>query len=573
MASRTGSIHVATTRRVYKDKTYETHLLRRSYREDGKVKNETVGNISHLPPHLIELLRRGLRGEQIIAQGDVEISASKAHGAVALVLGVLRAVGLERMLGPSCPERDRVVAMVVARLLFPSSKFANTRWWPTTTLMEDLHLGEVGPDELYAALDWLVARQSDVEKRLVHGRLCGGALVLYDVSSSYVTGRKCSLAKRGYSRDHRRDLPQVVYGVLTDAEGCPVAVEVFEGNVRDCRTVLDQVDRLRERFGLKRLVIVGDRGMITEVQVDEIRRRPGVDWITALTSDQLALLASEGKVQTGLFDARNLAEIDSPSFPGERLVVCRNPDLAALRARTREALLARTEARLQAIEKAVRTGRLKDAGKIGERVGRAWRNDKMRKHFIVEIGPAEFTWRRDEASIQAESALDGMYVVRTSLPADVEHPAERIVRDYKRLAKVERVFRAMKSTELLVRPIFHRAADRVRAHVFLCVLAAHVRWHLEQRLAALLFVDPTRDIQNPDPVAQRVPGPDGRRKRATRAAEDGTPLHSLKTLFADMATLTRNTLRTKQQPEVTWTQLAVPTNAQRRVLTLAGVPL
>lgn len=571
MSSRTGSIHVATTRRTYKDKVYETHLLRRSYREDGKVKNETVGNLSHLPIEVIGLIRRALRGEHFIAREDLEITASKEHGTVALALGVLRDVGLERALGSACSERDRVVAMIVARLLAPGSKLANTQWIGTTTLPEALGLGEVGPDELYAALDWLAEHQEAIEKRLVRSRIAGGSLVLYDVSSSYLTGRHCPLAKRGYSRDHRRDLPQVVYGVLTDAEGCPVAVEVFEGNVRDCKTVVSQVDRLRKRFGIEKLVIVGDRGMITQVQVDELRTRPGVDWITALTSTQLSALADEGHLQLGLFDTRNLAEIQSPAFPGERLVVCRNPDLAGMRRASREALLTRTEARLTGIANAVAAGRLKDAGKIGERVGRAWKNDRMRKHFIVEIGPSSFTWRRDDANIQAEAALDGLYVLRTSLPDDGNRSADQIVRDYKRLSKVERVFRAMKTTELLVRPIFHRATTRVRAHVFLCMLAASVHWHLEKRLAPLLFVDPGLDAQNPDPVAPRRSSPTGKQKRSSQRSEDGFALQKLRGLLRAMATLRRETLRAKDQPDVTWTQLTETTPYQRRVLALAGV--
>lgn len=574
MPTRGGSIHVATTRRVYKDKVYETHLLRRTFREDGKVKHETLGNLSHLPVGVIDLVRRSLKGERFFAEGDLEVAASRAHGAVALVLGVVRDIGLDAALGRGAARmRALVVAMIVSRLLSPQSKLGTHRWWETTTLREELGLDDVTVDDLYAAMDWVVARQQQIERRLVAKHLQNGALVLYDLSSSYFTGRKCSLAKRGYSRDHRSDLPQVNYGVITDGEGCPVAVEVFEGNIKDCTTVVSQVARLQERYGIRQLVVVGDRGMITQVQVDALRAYPGVDWITALTNPQARELFEAGVIQMSLFDARNLAEVSSDAFPGERLVVCRNPGLARLRAESREALLVRTEERLRRISAAVEAGRLRGAGAIGERVGRAWKNDKMRKHFRIEVGEAAFIWRRDEEAIRAEASLDGLYVVRTSLPKDDDHPPERIVQDYKRLAKVERVFRTMKTTELLVRPIFHREPDRVRGHIFLCMLSAHVHWHLEKRLAPLLFVDQGLDAATREPVAPPVPSAEGKRKRAERTSTEGLPLHSMRTLLSGMSTITRNTLRVKSAPDSTWTQLTTPTPWQRQVFELARVPL
>lgn len=576
MASRSGAVHVATTRRVYKDKVYETHLLRRTYREDGKVKHETLGNVSHLPAEVIGLIRRSLAGERFYGQNDLEVVSSRAHGAVALLMGVVRRLGLDRLLGrASDPRRQRVLGMLLARILFPQSKLATARQWETTTLPEELGIQDADVDDLYAALDWLAERESAVERGLVRGRLVGKELVLYDVSSSYFTGTHCPLAKRGYSRDHRSDLPQIVYGVVTDEEGCPVAVEVFEGNTKDSSTVVAQVERLQKRHGIQRLVVVGDRGMVARTQVEAFRRQPGVDWISALTNPQVRGLLEGGSLQMSLFDERNLAEVQSPDFPGERLVACRNPALADRRAHAREELLRRTEERLRTIERSVARGRLVAASDIGERIGRAWKSDRMRKHFVVEIAEGSFHWRRDEANIAAEAALDGVYVVRTSLAADATHPADQIVRDYKRLAGVERVFRAMKTTELLVRPIFHRTPARVRAHVFLCMLAAHVLWHLERALAPLLFVDAglQESARTRDPVAPPKRSQEGTRKCAERTSDEGHPLHSTRTLLAQVGTLARVTLRLKGAENATWDSLTIPTAWQRRVFELAQVDL
>ena len=569
MPPRSEAIHVATIRRRYKDKVYETHLLRRSYREDGKVKHETLGNISHLPSHVVELVRRSLAGERFFAEGEAEVVRTLPHGHVEVVLGVLRDLGLDKVL-LSRPSRQRQIALalVVARVLFPASKLATTRLWEETTLLEELGLGTVGVREAYDALDWLLSRKEAIERALVKRCLPTGSLVLYDLSSSYMTGTKCSLAKRGYSRDHRSDLPQVTYGVVTDAEGRPVAVEVFEGNVKDCATVLSQVERLRERFQLRRLVLVGDRGMISNVQIDLLKKHPGVDWVTALRNPEVAEMNAQGVLQIGLFDETNLIELAMGEGSLERRIACRNPSLATLRAQVRESLLKATELRLRKVEAAVAAGRLKDAGAIGERVGRCWRQQRMRKHFVVEVSDGHFSWSRDQASIDREAAMDGIYVIRTSLPADDPRGApDEVVRTYKRLSGVERVFRRMKTTELLVRPIHHRDDNRVRAHIFVCMIAAHVTVELERRLGSLLFRDealaeaaPTRD-----PVAPPIPSVEGRRKKAEKLTTDNLPVHSLRTLLDNMASRTRVTLRLPGV-EGTAVVLATPTEWQQKVL-------
>lgn len=568
MATRSGAVHVATTRRHYKGKVYETHLLRRSYREDGKVKTKTVGNISHLPPHLIELVRRSLAGEEFGPVGGLEVVRSRGHGHVALVLGVLRDIGLDRvLLARGGRNRDIVLALIVERVLFASSKLGAVRTWTDTTLLEELGLEDVSVDDVYAAIDWLLTRQDAVQRAMITKHLPGGSLILYDMSSSYVTGRHCAIARHGYSRDHRGDLPQVNYGVVTDKEGRPLAVEVFAGNVRDSTTVMAQVEALRKRYKLRRMVFVGDRGMITSVQIEALERYPNVDWITALTNPQVAGLHQEGTLQLGLFDERDLVSLESPAFPGQRLVACRNPALAQERDRKREQLLGRTEKRLAEVQRAVESGRLSGTAAIAERVGRAWKNDRMRKHFVVDIGEKHFTFGRDQAAIDAEAALDGVYVVRTSLAETPAWSADEVVRSYKRLSLVERVFRAMKTTQLLVRPIFHRKADRVRAHIFLCMLAAHVAVELERRLARFLYVDEELREGRPsrDPVGAPKPSTEAKRKKREHVTTEGDPLHGLPSLLNSMGSLSRVTLRLAGGA-ATFDKDSIPTEWQRRVL-------
>jgi len=546
MATRTGTAHVVTTTRKYKDRVYHTHLLRRSFREDGKVKNETLGNLSHLPEPLIEIIRRSLAGETFVPLAQAfEISRSRPHGHVHAVAVAMQRLGLASIVAAKpCRERDRVLAMVAARVVAPQTKLATTRWWHTTTLAEDFGVIDASEDDLYAAMDWLLARQDTIQKKLAARHLHEGGLVLYDLSSSYFEGTTCPLAARGYSRDGKRGTLQVNYGLLTDARGCPVAVSVHEGNTADSQTFMPQVQRLRQDFGIERMVMVGDRGMISQKAIDEMRETDGIGWITALKSVSIRALVEQGHLQLGLFDERNLFEIEHPDYPGERLLACRNPQLARLRAHKREALLAATERNLETIKAAVDAARLAGADRIGVRVGKVINQYKVAKHFELAIGQSTFTFERKADSIAAEAALDGIYIVRTSVPAE-QMPAAQCVRHYKGLANVERAFRSMKTIDLKVRPIHHRLADRVRAHIFLCMLAYYVEWHMREAWRELMFADTEQQAKaTRDPVAPAERSDAARAKAASHALEDGTAVHSFSTLMAELGTLVRNTCRT-----------------------------
>jgi transposase len=549
-------------------------LLRESYREGGKVKNRTLANLTKWPPHVVEAMRVALKGGRVVPADDIEIIASRDHGAAALVLGIMNDLGLPKLIAPRASrQRSLVLGMIAARILRPSTKLALTRWWTTTTLPELLGVEDGNEDGLYEAMDWVAAQQASIEQRLASRHLRGGSLVLYDISSSYVTGRHCPLAAHGYSRDHRGDRPQIVFGVLTDAEGCPVAVEVFTGNTADSSTVLAQIEKVKVRFGLSHLVFVGDRGMVKRTQVEALRTMGGVDWVSAITSKQLQGIRDQGAIQLELFDQRNLVEVESPDFPGERLVICRNPALAAERSRKREALLQATEEGLRGLQASVQAGRLKDADKIALRAGRLVSRKKMAKHFILDIGPGHFAFHRDEERIRHESELDGFYAIRSSLSHEQEPEAADLVRIYKRLAQVERVFRSMKTVDLLVRPIHHRTETRVRAHIFLCMLSAHVIWHMNRRLEAYLFADPELRALHAteDPVAPVRRSEEGQRKVTELTSQDDHPLHSLKTLLKEMATLTRVSMRIRGQQHPPWTQDATPSAYQRAVFAAAGV--
>lgn len=571
MAKRGGRVHVATTRRHYKGKVYETHLLRRTYREGGKVKNETLGNLSHLPASIIALIRRALAGEQLVGLDEWQLEGGRPHGHVLAVLGLMKRLGLASLLDarPS-RQRDLVVAMVAARLLEPASKLATSRLWGTSTLAGELGVGEADVDELYGAMDWLLARQDRIERRLARRHLERGAVVLYDLTSSYVEGRHCPLARIGYSRDGRRGSLQIEYGLITDAEGRPVAVEVFEGSTADQATVAGTVDTLRGRFGLDQLILVGDRGMLTSARLAELERLGGVDWITALRAPQVQALVDTGELQLGLFDEVNLAEISSPDYPGERLVVCRNPLLAAERARKREDLLAATEAKVAPIVERVAEGRLRGKDRIGLAVGKVIDRHRVGKHFLIEIADDGLRIERDEVRIAAEAALDGIYVLRTSVgPERLGSP--EVVRAYKRLAGVERAFRGLKSIDLEVRPIRHWAEDRVRAHVLLCMLAYYVRWHLEAAWAPLLFKDED-PVLAADPVAPARRSPGALRKARTQRLEDGTPVHSLRTLLRELASLTRSRVLVPGTAQAaSFEKCATPTPLQARALSLLGL--
>jgi transposase len=523
-----------------------TYLLRESYRESGKVKNRTLANLSTLPLEQIELLSRVLQGETLVPAGDAfRMIRSLPHGHVQAVLAMLRRLGLESLISSRpCRERDLVVAMIAQRVLYPSSKLAATRLWETTTLAEELGVGDTDVDELYAALDWLLQRQKRIENKLAKRHLTEGTRVLYDVSSSSYFGHTCLLARLGHNRDGRRDLPCIVYGVLTDAEGRPISVEVYSGNTGDPTTVPDQVEKLRGRFGLKRVILVGDRGMLTQAQINKLRERPGLGWLSALRPEAIRKLIEKGCLERSLFDERNLAEITSPDFPKERLVACFNPLLEERRRRKRESLLLATEKQFARIAAEVARRRKKPLTKaeIGVKTGKVLNKYKVGKHFTLTIEDGRFSWQRKQAEIKEEAALDGIYVIRSSEPAK-DLSAEDAVRKYKRLADVEQAFRTLKGLELLVRPIHHRVDDRVRAHLFVCLLAYYVQWHLKRVWAPLLFADEhlAEHRTDRDPVAQAEPAAEVCRKKALRRSEEGYPLNSFRTLLAALATQCRTT--------------------------------
>jgi DDE family transposase len=562
-------------------------LLREGYREAGKTKNRTLANLSSWPAERIELLRAVLRGERLLpATEAMQIVRALPHGHVLAALSTARRIELEALLPRRAPQRRRDLAygLIIARLLDPAAKLATARMLDPATashsLGEMLALGRVTARELYATLDWLGSEQSFIETALARRHLNDGALLLYDVTSTYLEGRCCELARYGYSRDHRRDRPQLVIGLLCAANGCPVAVEVFEGNTADPATLSAQIDKLKQRFKLQRVVMVGDRGLLTEARINETLRPAGLDWITALRAPAIKALASEdGPLQLSLFDDRDMAEITSPDYPGERLVVCRNPLLAEERARKRDELLAATEHDLARIQARVQRTRqpLRGAAEIGKALGAVFGQRKMAKHFDTTITDDSFSFTRNHAAIAAEVALDGIYVVRTNLPA-AQSDAADTVRAYKNLASVEHAFRAMKTVDLELRPVFHWTAPRVRAHVLLCMLAYYLEWHMRQRLAPMLFDehDPAaRDAQRTSPVAKAKPSPAARRKAASKRTDPShgelLPVHSFQTLLADLATLTRNAVRLGR--DRTDILFAAPTKGQRRAFDLLGVTL
>ena len=573
MARRGGAVHVATVRTRYKDRVYVSHLLRRSYREGGKVKHETLGNLSHLPEGVIELVRRALAGEELVPAGEAfAIERSLPHGHVAAVLGTLRALGLERLLGRErSRERDLCVALVCQRLLRPGSKLAATRQFALTTLGEELSVEGASESELLSALDWLLTRQERIERALARRHLSPGGLVLYDLSSSYLEGRCCPLAELGYSRDGRRGKLQINYGLTCSPEGRPLAIEVVRGGLHDDATLPSAVERLQQRFGIERVVFVGDRGMITQAGIETLTEH-GFGWITALKAKQVQRLAREGALQLSLFDERSLAEISSDAFPGERLVVCRNPHVAHERARKREDLLRATERELAKVVRSVDgpRGRLHGAraGAIGERVGRVCNRYKVAKHFTLRIEDGHFEYGRREEAIAAEAALDGIYVLRTSVAA-AELAAPAVVRAYKQLAKAERAFRAMKAPELEIRPVHHHLEQRVRAHVFLCMLAYYVQFELEQRLAPLLFKDDS-PLAPVDPVAPAQRSPAAKAKAQSKRTAEGFPAHSFPDLLTALSTLTRNRVRLRGA-QASFEQLAQATALQSRAFDLLEV--
>jgi transposase len=549
-----------------------TVLLRESYREGSKVRKRTLANLSSLSAAQVEAIRAALRGEalQPVAQ-SFEITASRSHGHVQAAALTMQRLGLTELLGSKpCRERELVLAMVASRIVAPHTKLATTRWWHTTTLAEDFGVVDANEDDLYAAMDWLLARQGTIQKKLAARHLSEAALVLYDLSSSYFEGSCCPLAKIGYSRDGRHGMLQVNYGLLTDARGCPVAVSVHEGNVADSLTLMPEVRRLREDFGVEQLVMVGDRGMISNKAIAQMRDSDGIAWITALKSVSIRALVEQGQLQLDLFDERNLLELSSPDYPGERLMACRNPELAKLRTHKREELLAATEANLDKIKARVDAGKLAGRDEIGLRVGKVINQYKVAKHFELAIGDNTFTFARKLEGIAAEAALDGLYIIRTSVPV-AQMDAPDCVRNYKALANVERAFRSLKTIDLKVRPIHHRTADRVRAHILLCMLAYYVEWHMREAWRELMFADTDQRAKaTRDPVAKALRSKAALAKVVRRALDDGTPVHSFATLMADLATVVRNTCRTPNAgPDApTFEILTTPNAKQHRALAL-----
>ena len=568
-----GAVHVATIKTRYKDREYTSQILRRSYREGGKVKHENLGNVSHLPAATLEVLRRSLAGETLLGATDAfEVLRSLPHGHVAAVLGVLRGLDLERLIcREHCRERDLCVAMVCQRLLAPCSKLSTTRLVHQSTLVQELELGEVKEAELLAAMDWLLERQERIERSLARRHLQDG-FVLYDLSSSYLEGRCCELGAIGYSRDGQRGKMQITYGLCCSPEGRPVSIEVHPGNTADPSTLAPAVARVKDRFKIDRVVFVGDRGMITQAQTKALTAQ-GVGFITSLRAPQIQAMTVAPHFQLSLFDEQGLCEISSPQFPGERLIVCRNPHVAAERARKRIELLEATEAELAKVKAMVDgdRGRLRNAtaGRIGERVGRTVNKRKMAKHFTLEIADGTFSYERNTTTIEQEALFDGIYILRTDQPA-TRIPASAVVRAYKQLKVNEHAFREMK-TPLEIRPIHHRLKDRVRAHVFLCMLACYVQYELATRLAPMLFTDDT-PLTPADPVAPARRSPQANAKAGSARTSDGQVAHSLKDLITDLGTLIRNTVRVTTI-NATYQQLTTPTELQKRAFELLELKL
>ena len=549
-------------------------LLREGRREGKKVHKRTLANLTHWPKDKIERLRRVLKNEPLVHPDQLfVIERSLPHGHVEILLEAIRQLKLPALIDPRpSPKRDRVLAMIVQRLLHPASKLATTRLWHTTTLAEELSLEDTDEDDLYEAMDWLLERQDRIERKLAKRHLAEGDPVLYDVSSSYYEGQTCPLMQFGHNRDGKRDRPIVVYGVLADAMGRPLAVQAYAGNTGDPTTVPDQVEKVRGRFGLQRVVLVGDRGLLTETQINHLKRYPGLGWVSALRHHQIRRLVESEAVQLSLFDERHLAEVRSPDYPGERLIVCHNPLLAEHRRQKREALLTATEEALAGIARQVarRTRTPLSATEIAEKLGRVKNRFQVAKHFRTQIADGSFHYERRTEAIIREAQLDGFYMLRTSEPAD-RLPTAAVVRRYKDLTRVERAFRSLKTVDLHIRPIRHRTETRVRAHLFLCLLAYYVHWHLRQALAPLLFDDEDLEAERArrDPVLAAQPSASAKRKKRKRRTEDGFPLQSLETLMAHLGTRARHRCRLPSEPDAPCVQrLTEPTPLQQRAFEL-----
>ncbi len=539
-------MHVSRISKTVKGKTYSNAYLRRTFRDQGKVCHETLAKLSDLSPRAIDQIEATLKGETLISpDGVFAIERGLPHGHVQAILGTIRKLGIARLLSSrSCREQNIILALIAERLIFPSSKLATTRHWHDTTLAGELAVEDVDVDEVYDALDWLLQRQPGIERKLAARHLEEGCFALYDVSSSYYEGHTCPLARRGHGRDGKRGLPIIVYGILADRCGRPVGINVYPGNTGDPSTVPDQADKIRKQFHLERVVLVGDRGMLTEARIESLRKIPGVGWISALRSTAIRKLVHDEAIQMSLFDQRNLAEITTPEFPEERLVVCYNPALAEERRRKREALLQATERLFTRIQKEVerRTKKILKGEEIGLKVGAVKNRYKVAKHFTLTIQDGSFRWSRNEEAISEEAGLDGIYVIRTSEPKE-RLSAEDAVRNYKNLECIEYAFRTLKGADLRIRPIRHRTEDHVKAHIFLCMLAYYVEWHMREALKPILFDDEelSEVTWTRDPVLPAKSSASARRKKCRRETPDGYPVHDFQTLMKHLATLHRNT--------------------------------
>ena len=568
-------MHVETSRshQVLRDgteRTYERHLLRRSFRDGGKVRKETLANLSHLPPEAIAAVRAVLAGKTLIdADAGFEVTRSLPHGHAAAVHAMARKLGFPALLGPPGRARDLAYALIISRVIRPASKLSTAGWWDDVTLGPDLGVAGAATDDIYAAMDWLREHQDDIEKQLAARHLRAGGMAMFDLSSSWVEGSRCELAAYGYSRDGKRGKPQIEYGLLTDKDGRPVGVRVFPGNTADPKAFPEAVAAVREKFGLEKMIMVGDRGMITSARITDLRELEGMAWITCLRHPAIKkLMADDGPLQLSLFDQQDLAEISSPDFPGERLIACRNPFEAAKRARTREELLAATEADLGKIAARVAAGRIKDPDKIGIGAGKIINRRKVAKHFILDIAEGRITWRRDQDSIDAEAATDGIYVIRTPVPVGTLDAAGAVAA-YKDLARLERDFRHLKADDLDLRPIWHRLEERVRGHILICMLACYLTWHLRQAWAPLTFTDEHRPARV-NPVAPARRSPSAAAKAASKTGPGKQPIRGFRDLIDHLATLTRDTIRVGGQSV---DKLAAPTPSQRRAFDLIGAPI
>jgi transposase len=575
MERKSKGLYLADVKREYKGKTYHSYLLRRSYREGKKVKQKTLANVSLLPLDTIAIVKQSLKGDIFIPTSGIEITRSRSSGHVEAVRGCLKDLGLSDIIHPEPGrKRDLVEAMIIARVINPQTKLSTTRWWHTTTLPELMGVEDADEDELYSAMDWLLLRKSDIEKKLAERHLGNGSLVAYDISSSYYEGQSCSLAQFGYNRDKKKGKKQIVYGLMTDSSGRPVSVQVYPGAKKDHQTVEDQIHKLKGRFGIEHFVLAGDRGMLTQGKIDKLKEAGGIDWVTALRSSSIKKLVEEGSLQLSLFDRMDLAEITSPLYPGERLIVCKNPYLSRERAETRNDLLSATEKKLDEISKRVASGRLKEEAGIGQAVGRVSNKYRMAKHFSFDIKKGRFSYQKDIKSIAAEAALDGFYVLRSSVSRE-RWPADEVVSGYKSLSSAEKAFRTLKGVDLKIRPIHHRLEDRVWAHIFLCMLAYYVEWHLRKAWAPLLFDDQfPGSHQDGSPVLPALRSGDALAKAAVKKLPDGTPVHSFQTLLSELSTIVKNDAFIPSIKEIPSFSLTTsPNKTQARAFELLGIDL